>query len=95
MDDEELKVIKKKLQPFMVSECGRHGVTRVYFMLTSIMSRSTELLFYGEGSREMAESAFQMEPEGDSFYLKGVVSRKKQLIPALMEAAQMMSGDFA
>ena len=95
MDDEELKMIKKKLQPFMVSECGRHGVTRVYFMLTSIMNRSTELLYYGEGSREMAESAFQMEPEEDSFYLKGVVSRKKQLIPALMEAAQMMSGDFA
>ena len=61
MDEDELKEIKKKLEPFMVSECGRHGVTRVYFMLTSIMNRSTELLFYGEGSREMAESAFGME----------------------------------
>ena len=96
MDEEELKAIKKKLQPFMVSECGRHGVSRVYFMLTSIMNRSTELLYYGEGSREMAESAFQMEPEDDSFILEGVVSRKKQLIPALMEAAQLMSsGEYA
>lgn len=94
MDSEELKEIKARLLPFMVSECGRHGVTRVYFMLTDIMTQSTELLFYGEGSQEMAETAFKMEPEDDAFYLKGVVSRKKQLIPPLMEAAQM-SGDYA
>ena len=94
MDSEELKEIKERLLPFMVSECGRHGVTRVYFMLTDIITQSTELLFYGEGSREMAENAFKMEPENDAFYLEGVVSRKKQLIPPLMEAAQM-SGDYA
>lgn len=94
MDSEELKEIKARLLPFMVSECGRHGVTRVYFMLTDIITQSTELLFYGEGSREMAENAFKMEPENDAFYLEGVVSRKKQLIPPLMEAAQM-SGDYA
>ena len=94
MDSEELKEIKARLLPFMVSECGRHGVTRVYFMLTDIMTQSTELLFYGEGSREMAENAFKMEPQDDAFYLEGVVSRKKQLIPPLMEAAQM-SGEYA
>ena len=94
MDSEELKEIKERLLPFMVSECGRQGVTRVYFMLTDIITQSTELLFYGEGSREMAENAFKMEPENDAFYLEGVVSRKKQLIPPLMEAAQM-SGDYA
>ena len=94
MDSEELKEIKERLLRFMVSECGRHGVTRVYFMLTDIITQSTELLFYGEGSREMAENAFKMEPENDAFYLEGVVSRKKQLIPPLMEAAQM-SGDYA
>ena len=94
MDSEELKEIKARLLPFMVSECGRHGVTRVYFMLTDIMTQSTELLFYGEGSQEMAENAFKMEPQDDAFYLEGVVSRKKQLIPPLMEAAQM-SGEYA
>ena len=37
MDSEELKEIKEKLMPFMVSECGRHDITRVYFMLTNIL----------------------------------------------------------
>lgn len=94
MDAEELREIKARLLPFMVSECGRHGVSRVYFMLTDIMEQSTELLFYGEGSEEMAENAFKMEPQDGSFYLKGVVSRKKQLIPPLMEAAQMAGSDY-
>ncbi|MDY3999309.1 MAG: putative manganese-dependent inorganic diphosphatase [Blautia sp.] len=95
MDEEELKRIKEKLVPFMVSECGRHGISRVYFMLTNIINRSTELLYYGEGSEEMAKLAFQMEPEDGVFHLEGVVSRKKQLIPAMMEAAQLSGADYA
>ena len=95
MDSEELKEIKEKLMPFMVSECGRHDITRVYFMLTNILEESTELLFYGEGSQQMAEIAFDRKPDGDTFCLKGVVSRKKQLIPAMMEAAQLMNSDYA
>ena len=94
MDSEELKEIKARLLPFMVSEFGRHGGGGVYFMLSDIMTQATELLFYGEGSREMAENAFKMEPQDYAFYLEGVVSRKKQLIPPLMEAAQM-SGEYA
>ena len=94
MDADELKEIKERLLPFMVSECGRHGVSRVYFMRTNIMEQSTELLFYGEGSEEMAVNAFKMQPENGTIYLKGVVSRKKQLIPPLMEAAQMSGSDY-
>ena len=94
MDADELREIKERLIPFMVSECGRHGVSRVYFMLTDIMEQSTELLFYGEGSEEMAVNAFKIEPKDGTIYLKGVVSRKKQLIPPLMEATQMIGSDY-
>ena len=95
MDSDELAEIKERLVPFMVSECGRHDITRVYFMLTNILEESTELLFYGEGSQQMAEIAFEKKPDGDAFCLPGVVSRKKQLIPAMMEAAQLMNSDYA
>ena len=94
MDSDELAEIKERLVPFMVSECGRHGVTRVFFMLTNIIEESTELLYYGEGSEEMARIAFHREPKDGVFDLKGVVSRKKQLIPALMEAAQAGQNDY-
>lgn len=95
MDSDELVEIKERLVPFMVSECGRHGVTRVFFMLTNIIEESTELLYYGEGSEEMVRIAFHMEPKDGVFDLKGVVSRKKQLIPALMEAAQAGQNDYS
>ena len=95
MDEEELQEIKARLKPFMVSECGRHGISRVYFMLTNIMDESSDVIYYGEGSEEMGKIAFQQEPEDECFHLKGVVSRKKQMIPAMMEAAQLMNSDYA
>lgn len=95
MDEEELKTIKEKLLPFLVNECGRHGVSMVYFMLTNIIEESTELLFYGEGSEQMVKLAFHKDPEDGVFHLNGVVSRKKQLIPAMMEAIQLSQSDFA
>ena len=94
MDGEELKELKKRLMPFLVSECGRHGISKVYFMLTNIMDESTELLYYGEDSEEMGKMAFKIEPSEGAFHLEKVVSRKKQLIPALMEGAQLMQSDF-
>ncbi len=89
MNAEELAALKEKLLPFMENECGRHGVSQVFFMLTSIMDESTELLYYGENSDQMVEEAFHdVQSEDGAYILKGVVSRKKQLIPALMQAAQ-------
>lgn len=86
MDAEELEEIKEKLIPFIENE--RNGITRIFFMLTNIIEESTELLYHGEGSMEMARNAFKVEPKNGVFKLKGVVSRKKQLIPLLMEAEQ-------
>ena len=80
--------------PFMEKAREDEGLDMIFFMLTNILEESTELLFYGEGSQQMAEIAFERKPDGDTFSLPGVVSRKKQLIPAMMEAAQVMANDF-
>ena len=68
MDSEELKEIKEKLMPFMVSECGRHDITRVYFMLTSISWKNPQSFFSmeREASRWL-EIAFERKPDGDTF----------------------------
>ncbi|MBQ7372493.1 MAG: putative manganese-dependent inorganic diphosphatase [Blautia sp.] len=89
MDEEELMEIKDKLSSFLESEMVRHGVSRIFFMLTNILDESTHLIYCGNGSEDMVRTAFGVEPKDGAFYLKGVVSRKKQLIPALMEAAVM------
>jgi manganese-dependent inorganic pyrophosphatase len=96
MDAGELAMVKEKLEIRIVSECGRHGMSMVFFMLTDIIEESTELLFCGDGSEEIVRTAFGIEPANGVFYLKGVVSRKKQLIPAFMDAIQIQQngGEF-
>ena len=94
MDEDELLEIKERLEPFMVSECGRHGVTRVYFMLTNILDESTDASLLWGRQRGNGRVCFPYEPENGAFMLPGVVSRKKQIIPAMMEAAQIMANDF-
>ncbi|WP_230398681.1 putative manganese-dependent inorganic diphosphatase [Novisyntrophococcus fermenticellae] len=89
MDGDELKNIKDQILPQLESECQKHGIPRVYFMLTNIIEESTELLFYGDGSRELVNQAFQPKQiDNNSAMLPGVVSRKKQLIPGFMLALQ-------
>lgn len=94
MDEEELMEIKERLVPFIETEVDKIAGGRVFFMLTNIIDKSTELLYYGEGSREIAEAAFHVKPKDGMFYLKDVVSRKKQLIPALMDAVQSMENQL-
>ena len=89
LDAGELESIKAQLLPQMESECGKHGIEMVFFMLTNIIEESTELLYYGSGAMEVIEKAFEDLPVNEvSCELKGVVSRKKQLIPAFMMALQ-------
>ena len=88
MSGEELHLIKDKLIPHLEMECGKHDVHMVFFMLTNIIEESTELLYYGEGAKELIEQAFHTEVGASSCVLPGVISRKKQLIPAFMRALQ-------
>ena len=88
MDAEELKAIRQNLAPHLKSECGKHGIQMVFFMLTNIIEESTELLYYGQGAKELIEGAFPVQAGEKSCILPGVVSRKKQLIPAFMTALQ-------
>lgn len=88
MDAEELKAIRQHLLPHLKSECGKHGIQMVFFMLTNIIEESTELLYYGEHAKELIQEAFPVEADDKSCTLPGVVSRKKQLIPAFMTALQ-------
>ena len=60
----------------------------LFIMLTNILEESTELLVWGEGARETAESAMKTAADAHALHLEGVVSRKKQLIPALMAVMQ-------
>ena len=86
MNEEELLSLKKRLIPFMKKECGKNGITMVFIMLTNILEESSEIICYGTGSEKLVQDAFGVKEEDGGYLLKGVVSRKKQLIPAFITA---------
>lgn len=88
MSAEELAGAKEKLQDYMKGAAEEQRLTMLFFMLTDILNESTELLYYGKGADQLAENAFGKAPENGSVILPGIVSRKKQLIPALFSALQ-------
>ncbi|MFA9376843.1 MAG: putative manganese-dependent inorganic diphosphatase [Lachnotalea sp.] len=88
MNSEELVDIKSKLIPYMEKAYMEHGLDMLFFMLTNIINESTELICQGKDANGLAESSFDIKSESNSFILKKVVSRKKQLIPAFMGTLQ-------
>ena len=91
MSADELQEIKKRIQPLLRHECGQNGVSMVFFLLTDIRNSSSEMLYAGDRAEELADIAFKDAPKSDgSYYLEGVLSRKKQLIPAFMRAINLM-----
>ena len=90
MSKEELAAIRDMMTEHLPKVLVAHNLNMIYFMLTDILAESTELLCVGTGARGIALSAFDLPDNAKSLILKGVVSRKKQLIPVLVETMQQM-----
>ena len=88
MSKEELAAIRNMMTEHLPKVLEAHNLNMIYFMLTDILAESTELLCVGTGARGIALSAFDLPDNAKSLILKGVVSRKKQLIPTLVSELQ-------
>lgn len=62
----------------------RRGYAFICLMVTDILEEATELLVAGEKS-QLISAAFGPQNKGGGFFLKGVLSRKKQVVPVLYE----------
>ncbi len=97
LNADELEELKGRMLPYMEKALKTHNVDMLFFMLTNILTQSTELLCVGAGAQNLIFNAFHMagdseheqEAKKDSTVeLPGVVSRKKQLIPEIMMACE-------
>ncbi|MCM1245529.1 MAG: putative manganese-dependent inorganic diphosphatase [Roseburia sp.] len=88
MNSIELKEIQEKLVPYLEEVFASLGVSMAFVMLTNIVKESTELLCFGERAKEVVKEAFQLHGDMNRIILKGLVSRKKQLIPSLVSVLQ-------
>ena len=89
MTRKNLKAAQKLLTPYLPEACGKQNVEDLYMLLTDVPKEESVVICTGRHADEMLRSGFEKEPEEDgSWVLPGVVSRKKQFIPALMSAYQ-------
>ncbi|MGB3944479.1 MAG: manganese-dependent inorganic pyrophosphatase [Methanothrix sp.] len=85
MDLSVLAPRKKEILEDMEKVRKEEGLSFVLIMLTDVMKEASDLLFVGSPADKF-EKAFEGKMENSSIYKKGVLSRKKQVIPPL-EAA--------
>ena len=89
MTRKNLKAAQQLLTPYLPEACGKQNVEDLYMLLTDVPKEESVVICTGRHADEMLRSGFEKEPEEDgSWVLPGVVSRKKQFIPALMSAYQ-------
>ena len=88
MNKEELAEIREIIEPHLPKVLEEQNLQMIYFMLTDILNESTELICCGNNAKEYIIDAFDLKEGTDKIILKGVVSRKKQLIPTLVGALQ-------
>lgn len=84
MSGEELEQIGEQLRPFLPQVLGEKRLNMVYVMLTDILEESSKIIFAGEDAGKILAHAFKKQEDADGIRLDGIISRKKQMIPTLM-----------
>lgn len=92
LNEEELAELRGRMGEYIKQARQDKNTDMMFFMLTNIITESTDLLYEGQGAGQLVAKAFHMENIGEEqancVALPGVVSRKKQLVPALVLAEQ-------
>lgn len=83
INQRELEHVAELLQQYVPANMGRLPVQLSYVMLTNIREQCSDLLAFGENAVSYAQDAFHVTAQGNVCHLPGVVSRKKQVVPAL------------
>ena len=86
MSREELDKVGEKIRPFMKGVLGEKRLDMVYVMLTDILEESSKVIFEGHEAGKILAEAFEKEEDEKGILLEGIVSRKKQMIPTLINA---------
>ena len=63
---------------------GEKQVQMLFVMLTDILNEATFLIYRGGDAAQIAAKAYNCPLSQEGIMLENVVSRKKQLIPALI-----------
>lgn len=82
MDMEGFNEIKDEMENLMNDKANKESYDLLILMVTDILKGGSELLTVGK-EKETVSKAFNVKMNGNSVYLPGIISRKKQVIPPI------------
>ncbi len=88
MTKKSRRAAEELLEPYFPAATKAKDLPVIFYMFTDIRSQSTEMLYYGPNAEQLIKRAFNVTPKDGKAVLPGIVSRKKQVIPAMMAAIQ-------
>ena len=89
MTRKNLLAAEALLAPYLEEARNKQNVEDLYMLLTDVPKEESVVISTGRYASEVLAEGFETKPAEDgSWTLPGVVSRKKQFIPALMTAYQ-------
>ena len=89
MTRKNLQAAQALLQPYLEEARNKQNVEDLYMLLTDVPKEESVVICTGRYAAEVLSNGFESWPAADgSWTLPGVVSRKKQFIPAMMSAYQ-------
>ena len=89
MTRKNLQAAQALLQPYLEEARNKQNVEDLYMLLTDVPKEESVVICTGRYAAEVLSDGFEIQPAADgSWTLPGVVSRKKQFIPAMMSAYQ-------
>ena len=89
MTRKNLTAAEALLKPYLEEARNKQNVEDIYMLLTDVPKEESVVICNGRYAAGVLTDGFDIQPDADgSWTLPGVVSRKKQFIPALMTAYQ-------
>ena len=89
MTRKNLLAAEALLKPYLEEARNKQNVEDLYMLLTDVPKEESVVICTGRYAAEVLSDGFEIQPAEDgSWILPGVVSRKKQFIPAMMSAYQ-------
>ncbi|WP_371361499.1 Cobalt-dependent inorganic pyrophosphatase [Sporomusa rhizae] len=89
MDPEAVLKLQDQLKAALQAVCQKEQYSMGILLVTGIMDESTYLLYYGQPSGLISAAFGEGRPDG-TWYLPGVMSRKKQVVPPLIDAVRRL-----
>ncbi len=85
MSEKNRKAAEALVGPYLETAREKQGLDFIFYLFTDVRSSSSDLLMCGKDAESIIARAFETEVADNMAVLPGVLSRKKQFVPRLID----------